>query len=41
VSQFDRGCAKTISRVIWAQNISRELYRNALNLDHAMNYPIT
>jgi predicted transposase YbfD/YdcC len=36
-----RSFALNILRANGAQNISRELYRNALNLDHAMNYPIT
>jgi hypothetical protein len=36
-----RSFALNILRANRAQNISRELYLNALNLDHAMTYPIT
>jgi predicted transposase YbfD/YdcC len=36
-----RSFALNILRANGAQNISRELYLNALNLDHAMAYPIT
>ena len=36
-----RSFALNILRANGAQNISRELYRNALNLNHAMTYPIT
>jgi hypothetical protein len=36
-----RSFALNILRANGPQNISRELYRNALNLDHAMTYPIT
>jgi predicted transposase YbfD/YdcC len=36
-----RSFALNILRANGAQNISRELYLNALNLNHAMAYPIT
>ena len=36
-----RSFALNILRANGAQNISRELYLNALNLDRAMAYPIT